>query len=288
MSMTGDIVPLEGRGRYFGSRNFVMVIAGMIITYLVGEFITRVGSPQGYQLSLALAFGLGMLGTYFFSSIKDQQAEQPVHSSMSVSLPDMWRDLRASPIFLSFCFASALWNFFINVAGPFFNVYMVQDLKFTAAMVGITAVSTSISKVFIQRKVGELSDRWGPGKVQMIAMFLIPILPILWIFITQLWQVVVLNVFGGVLWGAFELVSFNFLLQLTPDAQRARYAAIFQIVVTVALAGGAILGGSIIFWWGYPGMFLVSALGRIVAAIFFLRLIRSLGKQNRVFGFEKS
>ena len=281
MSITGDIVPLEGRGRYFGSRNFVMNITAMLMTYLVGEFITLAGSPQGYQWVLVLAFVVGMCSTYAFSRIKDQQAAAPVHSAMSVSMPDMWKDLRASPVFLSFCFASALWNFFINVAGPFFNVYMVQNLGFTAAMVGITAVATSISKIVLQKKIGELSDRWGPGRVQMVTMFLIPVLPLTWIFITQLWQVVALNILGGVLWGAFELVSFNLLLQLTPDAQRARYSAIFQIVVTLALAGGAAVGSSIIYWWGYTGIFLVSALGRIAAAIFFLRLMRGIERRRR-------
>ncbi|MCX6064348.1 MAG: MFS transporter [Chloroflexi bacterium] len=278
MSITGDIVPLEGRGRYFGSRNFVMCISALVMTYLVGEFITRIGSPHGYQISLALAFVVGMFSTWSFSRIKDQQPERHIHSPMLVSLPEIWKDLRASPIFLSFCFASALWNFSINIAGPFFNVHMVQDLKFTAAMVGITAVSTSITKMLIQPQVGKLSDRWGPGKVQVVCMFLMPSLPLAWIFITQLWQVVLLNIFGGVLWGAFELVSFNFLLQLTPDTQRARYSAIFQIIVTLALAGGAALGASIIYWWGYSGIFLTSAIGRAISALFFVRLVRNLPK----------
>jgi len=279
MSLTGDIVPQEGRGRYFGSRNLVMVTAGIVMTYLVGEFITRVGSPHGYQLSFILAFGVGMCSTFFFSRIKDPQAGKPVHNSMSFSLPEIWKDLRTSSVFLSFCFASALWNFSVNISGPFFNVYMVQNLSFTAAMVGLTVVATSVSKVFTQKKIGEISDRLGPGPVQMISMFTIPILPLLWIFITQIWQVVALNLLGGVLWGAFELVSFNFLLQLTPDAVRARYSAIYQIVVTVSLAGGAALGSSIIQGWGYNGIFLLSAIGRIAAALFFLRLLTNLRKQ---------
>lgn len=281
MSITGDVVPLEGRGRFFGSRNLVMGVAAITMTYMVGEFITRVGSPRGYQLSLALAFIVGMFSTYYFSRIKDQQTEAPVRSSMSISLTGLWKDLSASPVFLSFCFTSALWNFFINVAGPFFNVYMVQDLKFTASMVGLTAVSMSLSRMVLQKKIGEISDRWGPGRVQMVCMFLIPILPLAWIFITQLWQVVLLNTLGGVLWGAFELVSFNLLLQLTPDAQRARYSAIYQIVVTLALAGGAALGSSIILGWGYSGIFLVSAIGRIIAALLFLRLMRGMEKRRR-------
>jgi MFS family permease len=279
MSITGDIVPPDGRGRYFGSRNFVMNIAAMLMTYLVGEFITLVGSPQGYQISVLLAFGVGMISTYFFSRIKDQQAGEPVRSAMRVSLPEIWRDLRASPIFLAFCFAAALWNFFVNVSGPFFNVYMAQNLNFTAAMIGITAVSTSISKMLIQRKVGELTDRWGSGRVQLVCMFLIPILPLAWIFITQLWQVVALNILGGLFWGAFELASFNFLLVLTPVDQRARYSAIYQIVVTLALAGGAAIGSSIILWWGYTGIFVISSFGRIGAALIFLPMLRSLQKR---------
>jgi MFS family permease len=147
-------------------------------------------------------------------------------------------------------------------------------------MVGITAVTMSISRMLLQKKIGELSDRWGAGRVQMISMFLIPVLPLGWIFITQLWHVVVLNILGGVLWGAFELVSFNFLLQLTPDAQRARYSAIYQIVVTVALGAGAAVGSGIIYWWGYTALFLVSAFGRVAAAFLFLRLMRGLERRQ--------
>lgn len=281
MSLTGDIVPLEGRGRYFGSRNLAIVIAGMIMTYLMGEFITRVGSPHGYQLSLVLAFAVGLVSTYAFARISDHHAASPVETPMPVSMASIWAVMRASPVFLFFCLTSAIWNFFVNVSAPFFNVYMVQNLSFTAAMVGITAIATSFSKIFIQKKVGELSDRWGPGRVQMVSMLLIPILPICWVFITQLWQVVLLNIFGGVLWGAFELVSFNFLLELTPGALRARYSAIFQIVVTLALALGAAMGSSIILWLGYNGIFLTSAVGRIIAAVLFMILMRKMAKQTQ-------
>ncbi len=279
MSLTGDIVPIGGRGRYFGSRNLVMGIAAMLMTYLIGETITRLGSPQGYQITLALAFAIGMFSTFSFSRIQDLQASQPVHSAMSASLGAIWQDLRASPVFLRFCFAAALWNFSINIAGPFFNVYMSQNLHFTAAMIGIAAVAMSLTKMLIQPKMGELSDRWGPGRVQSISMFLMPILPLLWIFITQLWQVVALNILSGVFWGAFELSSFNLILLLTPSEQRARYSAIYQLVVALALTGGAALGASVIQTWGYKWIFLSSASGRILAAFVFLGLLRMIQKK---------
>src|SRR5512136_66972 len=44
ISLTADIVPMEGRGRYFGSRNFIMGITGMLAILLVGELITRMSA----------------------------------------------------------------------------------------------------------------------------------------------------------------------------------------------------------------------------------------------------
>jgi MFS family permease len=122
--------------------------------------------------------------------------------------------------------------------------------------------------------MGEISDRIGPRKMQMICMFLIPILPFSWIFITQLWQVVLLNILGGILWGTFSLVSFNFLLTLTPDAQRARYSALYQMVVTFALAGGAAFGAWLVTAVSYQAIFFASAVGRTLAAIMFARMMR--------------
>jgi MFS family permease len=176
---------------------------------------------------------------------------------------------------------TALWNFSLNIAGPFFTVYLVQDLNTTAAMVGLTSVATSGASMLVQRRVGALTDRWGPRRVQLISMLLIPILPICWMFITEAWQVIPINLLGGVLWGAYSLASFNYLLALFPDELRARYSALYQLVVTLALAGGATVGSLVITQIGYQGVFLLSAIGRVIASLVFARFVRPV-KQNHL------
>lgn len=57
VSLTADIVPLHWHGRYFSSRNMAMQVAGMVVTYPVGQLITRAGAPAGYQLSLPQPLG---------------------------------------------------------------------------------------------------------------------------------------------------------------------------------------------------------------------------------------
>ena len=115
----------------------------------------------------------------------------------------------------------------------------------------------------------------------MISMFLIPLLPFAWMFVTQFWHVIVLNSFSGALWGAFNLVSFNFLLSLTPDAQRARFSAFYQILVMLALAGGAAVGAWVVTAWGYQAIFLCSAIGRMAAAFLFIRFVPALSEKAK-------
>jgi len=273
MSLTGDIVPLKVRGRYFGSRNFIMGIAGMAMILLVGEWITRTEKPFGYQIAIGLAFLIGLASTYSFSRLKDPADSQVLAKPPSLNLPGVFRDVRAHPVFLALCATAFLWNFSINVAGPFFSVYMVQNLKATATMVGIASIISNLCRLIVQRKVGELTDRWGPRRLQLISMLLIPIVPALWALSTAMWQIYIFEILSGIVWGAYNLASFNFLLSLIPEEQRARYSAIFQLTVTLALAGGAGLGSWVITQWGYQGVFLFSAIGRFIAALFFARYV---------------
>lgn len=231
-SLTADIVPLERRGRYFGSRNLAMGGVGLLITYLAGATITALGSPTGYQWTFGAAFVFGAIST--------------------------------------------------NVAGPFFNVYMVESLRATATIVGVLNAISGLAAMPGQRLFGRLADRWGPRRVQMLTGLLIPLLPFAWALTRQPWHVAPINLAGGFLWAGYSLASFNFLLEVMPEERRALYSALYQIVVTASLAGGAALGGLVAMRWGYVAVFVLSGVGRLIAALLFIRLVRLPGPVRRL------
>lgn len=277
MAIIAEIVPLSGRGRYFGTRTFAMGMIGIVATLSVGELITKVGKPTGYQIALGLAFIIGMFSTYSFAHIRVSKKPQVIsEGSPALSLTGLLKDLNKHPTFLTLAGVAALWNFSLNVAGPFFNVYLVQNLNATATMVGFLGVVSTISSLFVQRKLGELADRIGSRRVQLISGLLIPIVPFAWVFVTSPWHVVPINIVSGILWGAFNLAAFNYLLVVTPAEQRARYSALYQLIVTIALAAGAAVGSVIISTpWAYHGVFVGSAVGRLTAALLFARFVRA-------------
>lgn len=274
IALTGDIVPLEGRGRYFGARNFIMGVAGIITVLIVGKAITWIGAPLGYQVAFIFAAAFGLISMSFFARIQDPENKTETIHEVQTSFRTIFSSLKGQTQFILFCLFTAIWNFSINVAGPFFNVFMVETLNFTAAMIGVTTVANSITNLVVQRQAGLLADRLGNRRVAIIFLMSIPFLPLLWgLWVRQYWQAVLMHGLGGLFWGAYNLVSFNNLLTQTPEKLRARFSAFYQIVVTLSLAGGAALGSFLISKINFPGVALASAGGRWIAGIFFVLFV---------------
>jgi predicted MFS family arabinose efflux permease len=262
---------LVGRGRYFASRNFIIGAAGMASTLLIGQIITHSGQPVGYQIALLIAFGLGISSTYSFSRLRDPRGTAEPQNISSFALPGLLHDLAVQPGFLVLIGTSALWNFSVNVPGPFFTVYLVQNLGASAFMVGIISIASSLAALLVQRRLGTLADHWGARRMQLISGLLIPVVPVLWVFAHAAWNVIIINLLSGALWGAFNLASFNYLLALIPEDKRARFSAIYQVVVMLSLSVGAAVGGVLVTNFGYPVIFWGSGIGRLVAALLFAR-----------------
>ena len=176
---------------------------------------------------------------------------------------------------MAFCFTSALWNFGLNIGGPFFNLYLVEVLGASAGMVGVLSVISSLAALPGHRVLGPLVDRWGPRRVQVITGLMIPAMPLAWLLARSPWHVVPINLVSGFLWAGYGVSTFSLQLALMPKDHRPRYAALYQVVVLGALAAGAAVGGIIAERWGYMAIFIATAAGRLIAAL--LRLIRPPG-----------
>jgi MFS family permease len=283
-SLVGDIVPIERRGIYFSSRNFIMGAAGMVTILIVGEIITRLGQPVGYQVSMGLAFVIGMAATYSYARIRDPHPlplprNEPA-AEARVPVIAFVREMFHHPGFVAFSFTAILWNFSLNVAGPFFNVFMVRVLNVTPTMIALNSVAYAITSMLAQLLIGRWADRIGARRIQLISGLLIPILPFYWLIVHNGWEVLPLNAASGALWGIYNLASFTLMFELTPVEQRARYSAIYQLVIMVALAIGAAVGGWMVTRWGYASVFIGSGVGRFLAAALFAWLVHTPPKER--------
>lgn len=264
-SLSADLVPEAIRGRYFSARNLAIGVAAVAGVPLGGLLINRLTFPTGYQLDFALAFLTGVAATVSYWRIREPRGAEPL-VVRSKQLP-VWERLRRRPNFLWFCVMTLIWTFGLQVAAPFFNVYLVKVVGASTAAVGWVTMVTGLTALPAQRLWGQMADRWGSRRTLLVAGLGIPLLPWAWLFVSSPWHVVPINILSGLAWSGFNLASFNFLLAATPDDRRSRYVALYNIVVGIATTLGATAGGLIVDLFSYQAAFFTSGLFRALALV---------------------
>lgn len=286
-ALVADIVPEIMRGRYFSTRNLTMGFVTLIVSALAGWLIyagntVAFDDKFGFQIIFFLAFATGMVSTWAFNRIIEPKIKLPAVEEKQ-SRESLGKAILSSPGFLGLVISAFVWNLALQIAGPFFNVYLVTHLGADTTMVGIATAASSLTGLIGLPFFGRLLDRRSSIWLQIVTGFPIVLLPIAWAFFTAPWQVVVNNLFGGFVWAGYNLASFNILLELTPKRQRAQTVALYQTAVFFSAVIGPLAGGyladidfRIVFW--------LSGIGRLISMLLFVWLtavpVRRLARQN--------
>jgi MFS family permease len=271
-AIIADIIPPDIRGRFFSHRNLAVNLPALLVVPLAGWLIQVFNQPSapfgGYQLVFALALASGLVATLSFAQIDDPLPAGP--ASPRRPLRQVARLIFTAPSFVGLVATTLIWNLGMQLNGPFTSVYLVHDLGATTAMVGYVAAAGSLTALLTQRWIGAWVDRRGNIWVQGLLSFLIPLLPIGWVLATAAWQVVVINAVAGVAWAAYNLATFNLLLELAPAEARAEAAAVYQLVIAASATLSPIVGGLLADAHGYRLLFIISAGLRWLGAITFV------------------
>ncbi len=276
-SMAADLVPLESRGRYFGSRNVAMSVVALFTSPLAGWIVRTVNVKTadhmlGFQVTLFLAFICGMLSTYSYSRIPEPPVGVPARLRRQArNVLDL---LRRNPAFAWLAASSFVWGFSLNVASPFFNVYMVTGLHGNSSNVGIATGVSALTGLAGMALFGSQSDKRGNRAVLILTGILIPFLPLAWVLARTSWHVYVINTASGILWAGYNLASFNILLEMSPQEDRESGVALYQSVVAGSAVLGPLVGGLLIASVSYHAAFIVSGVGRFVGAILFILFVK--------------
>ena len=151
---------------------------------------------------------------------------------------------------------------------------------------------------------GRISDAFGNRLIMVVTGLVIPVLPILWIFSTNYLYLLVVQALAGMAWGGFSLSSSNYIYDLVPASKRAMYLAFHNVLASIAVFSGALIGGYLgthlpshinLFGQHYEwlstlyGVFIISSLMRLIIAILLLprlkemRTVRSMTVGGLVF-----
>ncbi len=291
-SLMGDIVPESNRGAYFGYRNRIMSIYSLGAIAIGGLLLhgtEKAGKPWvGFSALFVSAIIARLLSAYSLSKMENPYYH--VEEKDDFSLIEFFADFRSST-FVRFVIYTGLMHFSVMLAGPFFAVYMLRDLKFSYVQFMVAAAVAVLMQYFTLHNWGKFGDRFGNRKVLEITGFTLPMVPVLWLFTDNFYLILIIQMLAGLTWAGFNLSMANFIYDAIPSPRRAKCVAIFNILN----ACGIFLGGSTGGWLsGYlPGsiaildikiniisnlqwLFLLSGISRLIMSLIFLPTIMEI------------
>jgi MFS family permease len=246
-----DMVPERMLGNYFARRSSytqLLNIALSISLALLLEYL-KINYPNLQLSTYALLFligGLaGLIGGYLLSKAPEPQSYLTEANIISLfSEPFRNKNFRK---LLSF---NAAWIFGVNIATPFFTVFMMKTMGLALPyIIGLSVVS-QLASVLTIRMWGIFSDRYSNKSIISIAGPLYALCIIAWCFvgiytnfINNLLLLIAIHLLTGFATSGINLSLTNIGLKLAPKNEAIVYLSVKNIITALFSSLGPLIGG---------------------------------------------
>jgi len=248
-----DLIPQNTLGSFFSRRMRIATGVGIILSIIAAVYLDYFKKLftdyelQSYSILFLFGFGAGVSGLYFLSrtpELRMPAAEQRPKIFRLLAQP--FRDENFRKLIAFMC----SWNFAVNLAGPFFMVYMLKRLEMSMSfIIGLSIVSQVMNFAFL-RIWGRFTDHFSNKSVLAVSgpLFIFSILA--WTFTTMpdkyiltIPLLILIHVVMGLSSAGMSLASGNISLKLAPHGRATAYLATNTIVNSMAAGIAPILGG---------------------------------------------
>ncbi len=280
--LMGEYIPPSKRGNFFGFRYQLVGLMFFAASFMASRVLGFAGEGAlwGFAFIFAAAGVFRLVSWYFITQMYEPRTSFHLPRGSGVDFLRSFDFRRGRVPAMFFSVLVLLSSTYL--AAPYFSVYTLKELKcdYPHYMV-LMSVGPLMTYLFMKRW-GQAADVYGSVKILKAAFLLIPAVPLLWTFSRNFYYLAAVEVFSGVLWGAYLIGMNNFIYESIPPASRAGYSAFNGFIGALAQFCGALAGG----WlygrlpavWGSPfvTLLLVSASLRALAVVPMFLMVREV------------
>lgn len=258
LSWMSDLVPPDHRGRYFGKRNMIGGIVGMLVGLPAAWFLDYATKRHHWEaFGFGTLFGIGVFGATLSFIALLRQPEPPKKMGATDTAGGLsgmlafYKTPLQNKNFVRLMVFNTIFAVAQNFAAPFFTVYALQNLRMDYTWLQIFATMASVASLVSMPLWGYLGDKFGNKPLIAICVFGVFTLPISWLFTSPenhpltMFLLTELNLAGGLFWAGVGLAQFNLLISMCPPERTSVYVAVMS-AVTGVIGGISPLVGSIV------------------------------------------
>ncbi|MGY3266727.1 MFS transporter [Lysobacter sp. HA35] len=249
-----DLIPDSKLGVFFARRTIwatALGIAGTAAAAGALQFGDPSGRGGGSPLAFAALYGIGFLSslvsTWHLSRVPEPPMPAPVPGrGLGRMLMEPLHDAGFRRLIRFF----ASWQFAVNLAAPFFSVYMIRQLGLSAGFVLVMSIVSQVANIIVLRAWGRLSDRFANKTVLGVAapafIACIGAMALAGQIGPPGWTIAyltTLHVLMGMTSAGVALASSAIGLKLAPRGRATAYIATNALVTALAAGVAPLLGG---------------------------------------------
>ncbi len=258
-----DLIPLKIRGRFFSFRNQILMIVGLVFSYIISYHVDLFEHPdkaQGYKnllglsklfvpqnqvwfLAMVFAFAtvVGLIGLVMLSL----QPERKRHHQTSKSLKEVFLAPFRDKNFRLLLVFGSWWMLAIGVGSPFWGPFMLKNLQMGLFEVQMYNTLHMVSSLLAFSFWGKFIDRFGNKTAMKICVFLGGLNPLFWLFMSAgnygiLWLE---GISSGFMWAGTGIITTNFVLSIAPKRGEQAYSGIYAAVTGVCMMSSTLASG---------------------------------------------
>lgn len=285
-----EIVPKDGRIRFFSHRTRLQQIstfAALMIACIILTIATRHDRTlEAFALLFALAGTSRFVSALLVSRTEgvtcDSLLERPSETraiaecTSAMTLPSAAKRLLLYMVSM---------QVFIQLSGPFFVPYMLNQLKLGYAEYVCLISLAFVAKVASTGLWAGLAEKHGSPRILWFGgLGLVP-LAAMWMVSGSIWWIAAIQLVSGFAWAAYELGVFLTLVDCVPRVIRTRMLTYYNFASSIAICIGAVAGASLLTRYGscietYYVLFGVSSFGRLICLGLLLGIVLPKVKEN--------
>jgi MFS family permease len=245
-------VSREILGSFFSRRWSLATAIGIVLSLGAGYFIDawRTAHPDSVLAGYSFLFLSGVIAGYIGIYYLFTMPEPRMQTTDRTSLPQLFSASLRHPNFRRLLLFLACWNFAVNLAAPFFTVYLLKNLHLDLILViGLSILSQGMS-VLSYPLWGRIIDRFSNKTVLSLAgpLFMFAILG--WTFTTlpgshplTLPLLVLLHGIMGISTAGVTLSSGYIGLKLAPRETATAQLAVISVSNSLVAGIAPVIGG---------------------------------------------
>lgn len=246
-----DLVPENKLGTYFARRGMLAQSLNVCLSIVVAVALDYLrkhypgAERSAYAIFFIVAGTAGIIGCIFLS--RTQEPESGITRTNMFTL--MIQPLR-NKNFRNLLFFNSAWVFALNIATPFFSVFMLKSMGLELSYIILLTILGQLAGILTYRMWGAFADRYSNKSIISIAAPIYIICIAAWCFVgiysrpfMNFALLAAIHLLSGMATSGINLSLTNIGLKLAPSGDAIVYLSMKNMVTALFSSAGPLVGG---------------------------------------------